>query len=161
MPRTDVQRVYALLPFNPFNSGNYAIDPTWITTTLPVVTIDAVDKDGVPFRRLSNVYVAFGSMVILDNNGYFIKRPPVNLIGESVVRLFSNDMDWLDQKSKPISLDALTLCFRKRIANSSKEDAHLTEAQLRSLRHSPAYDHQVYTEFVSRILPKATPGVLL
>lgn len=161
MPRTDLQKVYALLPFNPFNSGNFTIDPTWVSCELPVVTIDATDKDGVPRRRLSNVYVAFGSMVILDAHGYFIKRPPVNLIGESVVRLFSDNLDWLKQQIKPISSDALTLCFRARAAKSKTEDAHLTEHQLRELRHSPAYDHGVYKEFVSRILPKGTLGVII
>lgn len=160
MPRTDVQKVYALLPFNPFNSGNFDIDPTWVSCELHVVTLDAVDKDGVSRRRLSNVFVAFGAMAIIDSHGYFIKRPPTNLIGESVVRLFSDNMDWLKQQAKPINSDALVLCFRKRTANS-KEDEHLTEKQLRGLRHSPAYDHKVYTDFVSRILPKATPGALL
>ena len=160
MPRTDVQKVYALLPFNPFNSGNFDVDPTWISCELNVVTLDAVDKDGVTRRRLSNVFVAFGAMVIIDSHGYFIKRPPVNLIGASVVRLFSDNMDWLKQQAKPISSDALVLCFRKRAANS-KEDQHLTEAQLRALRHSPAYDHDVYTNFVSRILPKGAPGAIL
>lgn len=160
MPRTDLQKIYALLPFNPFNSGNYQIDPTWISCDLHVVTLDAVDTSGVSRRRINDVYVAFGSMVILDSHGYFIKRPPVSLIGESVVRLFSDNMDWVKQQVKPINLDALRLSFRQRSAASEKSD-QMTEQQLRALKASPAYDHEVYTTFVQRILPKATPGVLL
>lgn len=159
MPRTDMQKVYALLPFNPFNSGNFEIDPTWVSCDLHVVTLDAVDGQGVPRRRINDVYVAFGSMVILDSNGYFIKRPPVELIGESVVRLFSNNMDWLQQRMKPINIDALRLAFRVRAMRG--EDVKLTETQLRNLRASPAYDHPAYMEFVQRILPKGTHGTML
>lgn len=159
MPRTDLQKIYALLPFNPFNSGNYQIDPTWISCDLQVVTLDAVDTSGVSRRRINDVYIAFGSMVILDSHGYFIKRPPVSLIGESVVRLFSDNMDWVKQQVKPINLDALRLSLRARTA--SFEKCEMTEQQLRALKASPAYEHDVYTSFVQRILPKATPGVLL
>ncbi len=159
MPRTDLQKIYALLPFNPFNSSNFQIDPTWISCDLQVVTLDAVDTSGVSRRRINDVYIAFGSMVILDSHGYFIKRPPVSLIGESVVRLFSDNMDWVKQQVKPINLDALRLSLRAR--STSPEESKMTEQQLRALKASPAYEHEAYTSFVQRILPKATPGVLL
>lgn len=145
MPTTTEGIVYALLPATVMKQ-----QPTWVKLRTNIVNLGSVHLDGTPRRRLSNVRLAFGSFVIVDAYGYFIKRPSVQYTGVSSVRLFKDGVAWLDKVSAytdEVTVSVLLKRFSASLGSPSKELSDVMQS-------NPTPDSAAFTEFLNFLLPK-------
>lgn len=140
------QKIFALLPATVINQS-----ATWIKAEADIVIVGSSGNDGVPKRRITNVKLAFASFAIVDQYGYFLKRPAVEHAGSSGVRLFSEGLEWLNQNSILVSPDALRIALNKF---SGEKKAHELSQIMKS---NPTYESEAYKNFLHYFLPKGTP----
>ena len=71
----------------------------WFKDEQRVVSMDSfMLGTTIPRRRLADTKLALASHVVLDENGYFIKKPTPVVIGSNT-RVYSNALEWLNSVS--------------------------------------------------------------
>lgn len=71
----------------------------WFVSDQPVITMGSfMMGTTIPRRRLADTKLALASHVVLDENGYFIKKPTPVVIGSNT-RVYSNAIEWLKSVS--------------------------------------------------------------
>lgn len=108
-------------------------------------------------KRLLDSRLQGLALTIIDMNGFFIKRPPKNIIG-GTSRVFTTGLHWLSVNS--------VHCTDTRINQISQKQT-LTTLGLKSEREYVSYisanspfDSPQFTRFLREVLPKGLPSAL-
>jgi hypothetical protein len=108
-------------------------------------------------KRLLETRIQNMALAIVDANGFFIKRPPQNIIG-SVARVYTTGLYWLGKNSKFLTDTLINELSEKKTLSTLGLDS--VRAYVSYLSSNNPYDQIQFTSFLKEVLPKGTPSLV-
>lgn len=127
-----------------------------------VITSDAVwVKAEVEFNPSTNMLADTKlhqrALVIVSNQGFFIKRPPKEIIG-STDRVFTDGLVWLSKNSKFYPEVVLNkISDKQTLANLNLDSVR---AYISFLSANQPFEQPNFVSFLKQVLPKGLPSLI-
>lgn len=131
-----------------FAQGVLTIDAVWVKSTVEYNSLT---------KQLANTKLQQTALAIVDSNGYFIKRPPTEIIGYTQ-RVYTDGLQWLTKNSKTFPESALHQISDKRTLSTLQYDS--VRQYISYLSSNSPFDQPNFKAFLNVALPKGLPSLL-